>query len=108
MKILQDIATAVRLTGEVRKARKTGASGVQVKPQCIPFQLSALDTGDLLWRAVCSTVQSGSRSGMFSITYQRRPSMSLHLPQRLESGATVYVSGSRNSAMRWSRICTTK
>ena len=33
MKILQDIATAVRLTGEVRKARKTGASGVhQVKP----------------------------------------------------------------------------
>ena len=32
MKILQDIATAVRLTGEVRKAREAGASGVQVKP----------------------------------------------------------------------------
>ena len=32
MKILQDIATAVRLTGEVRKARKNGASGVHVKP----------------------------------------------------------------------------
>ena len=32
MKILQDIATAVKLTGEIRKARKNGASGVHVKP----------------------------------------------------------------------------
>lgn len=32
MKILQDIATAVKLTGEVRKARKAGASRVEVKP----------------------------------------------------------------------------
>jgi len=30
--ILRDIQTAVRLTGEVRKARKAGASGVQLRP----------------------------------------------------------------------------
>ena len=32
MNILQDIKTAIKLTGEVRKAREAGASGVQVKP----------------------------------------------------------------------------
>ncbi len=32
MSILRDIQTAVRLAGEVRKARKAGASGVQVRP----------------------------------------------------------------------------
>ena len=32
MKILQDIKTAVKVFVEVRKARKGGASGVQVKP----------------------------------------------------------------------------
>ena len=38
MNLLKDIATAVKLTGEVRKARKEGASGVQVKPVYkVPF-----------------------------------------------------------------------
>lgn len=32
MYFFHDIATAVKLTGEVRKARKAGASGVEVKP----------------------------------------------------------------------------
>ena len=32
MNILQDIKTAANVFGEVRKARKAGASGVQVKP----------------------------------------------------------------------------
>lgn len=32
MKILQDIATAVRLTGEVRKARREGATGFRIQP----------------------------------------------------------------------------
>lgn len=31
MNILQDIKTAVKLTGEVRRARKAGASGVQLQ-----------------------------------------------------------------------------
>lgn len=31
MSIFQDIRTAVRLTGEVRKARKSGASGVELR-----------------------------------------------------------------------------
>jgi len=30
--ILQDVKTAIKLTGEVRKARKAGASGVQLRP----------------------------------------------------------------------------
>ena len=32
MNIFQDIKTAVELTGEIRKARKDGASGVQIRP----------------------------------------------------------------------------
>lgn len=32
MNILRDIQTAVKLTGEIRKARKAGASAVQIKP----------------------------------------------------------------------------
>ena len=32
MKILQDVATAVKLTGEVRKARKAGADAIKVQP----------------------------------------------------------------------------
>lgn len=32
MNILRDITTAVKLTGEIRKARKVGASGFQVSP----------------------------------------------------------------------------
>lgn len=32
MQILQDIKTAVKVTGEIRKARKAGASAIQVKP----------------------------------------------------------------------------
>lgn len=32
MNILQDIKTAIKLTGEIRKARKAGASALQVKP----------------------------------------------------------------------------
>lgn len=34
MNILQDIKTAVKLTGEIRKARKNGADSVQVRPVC--------------------------------------------------------------------------
>lgn len=41
MNILQDIKAAVKLTGEVRKARKAGASGFQIKPtytmKCFTF-----------------------------------------------------------------------
>lgn len=32
MKILQDVATAVKLTGEVRRARRAGAASVKVQP----------------------------------------------------------------------------
>ena len=32
MTILQDIKTAVKMTGEIRKARKAGADAVQIKP----------------------------------------------------------------------------
>lgn len=32
--IFTDIAAAVKLTGEVRKARKAGADAVQIKPVC--------------------------------------------------------------------------
>ena len=100
MKILQDIATAVRLTGEVRKARKTGASGVQVKPV---YTVPAVRFG--YW--------GFTMEGCLFYGPKWQPlrdvfSIGLHLPQRLESGATVYVSGSRNSATPWSRICTTK
>ena len=42
MNILQDIKAAVKLTGEVRKARKAGASGLQVRPV---YRLPALRLG---------------------------------------------------------------
>ena len=41
MTILQDIKTAVKMTGQIRKARKAGADAVQIKPvytiPCISF-----------------------------------------------------------------------
>lgn len=48
MQILQDIKTAVKLTGEIRKARKAGASAVQIKPvytvPCITLKPAYLNT----------------------------------------------------------------
>lgn len=48
MQIFQDIRTAVKMTGEIRKARKAGADAVQIKPvytvPCVTFQPAYLNT----------------------------------------------------------------
>lgn len=48
MQIFQDIKTAVKMTGEIRKARKAGADAVQIKPvytvPCVVFQPAYLNT----------------------------------------------------------------
>lgn len=50
--IFRDIQTAVKLTGEIRKARKAGASAVQIRPMyavpCVTF-----------WPAYANTVEFG-------------------------------------------------
>ena len=55
MQLLQDIKSAVRLTGEIRKARKAGASGAQLRPYCSipvvtlkPAHLNTME-GSLVW-----------------------------------------------------------
>lgn len=56
MNILQDIKTAANVFGEVRKARKSGASAVQIKPvytvPCVTFKPAYLNTieGCLTWK----------------------------------------------------------
>ena len=53
--IFTDIAAAVKLTGEVRKARKEGADSVKIKPvytvQCVTLKPAYLNTieGCLTW-----------------------------------------------------------
>lgn len=56
MQILQDIKTAVKLTGAIRKARKNGADSVQIKPvytlPCVnlgPAYLGTIECG-LSWQ----------------------------------------------------------
>lgn len=48
MNILQDIKTAVKLTGEIRKARKAGACAVQIRPvytvPCVTFGAAYANT----------------------------------------------------------------
>ena len=107
MKILQDIATAVRLTGEVRKARKTGASGVQVKPV---YTVPAVRFG--YWGFTMEgCLFYGPKWQPLRDVFDNLPEKTQHeltFAPKAGEWATVYVSGSRNSAMRWSRICTTK
>lgn len=49
---MRDIQTAVKLTGEIRKARKAGASAVQIRPM---YKVPFVD----LKPAWCNTIESG-------------------------------------------------
>lgn len=57
MQLLQDIKSAVRLTGEIRTARKAGTSGAQLRPYCsipvVTLKPALLNTmeGSLIWNA---------------------------------------------------------
>lgn len=96
MNILQDIKTAVKVTNEVRKARKAGANAVQIKPV---YTVPMLKTGLWPWTMEACLMRGGEVESAVVAVFETFP----HEVQRSLTFTPTEPGGWADRARFWQR-----